>query len=72
MDAPVTLPQEAIPLQSKSNQKPPCPLPGFAEITQALWAEGLIESNPTLVVRIPPEEAEDTYEVMGSSKWQPD
>ena len=59
-DAPVTLPQEVIPLQSKSNKKPPCPLPGFVEIAQALQAEGLIESSKTLVVEIPPEEVEDT------------
>ena len=32
-------PWKFLPLQSTSDHKPPCPLPRFAEITQALWEE---------------------------------
>ena len=50
----------------KSDYKPPCPLLGFAEITQATQGEGSVKRGPTLVMGVLSKEAEDTYEVMGS------
>ena len=37
MEVPTTPPQEMMLLQSTSNHKPPCALPGFKEIAQAQW-----------------------------------
>ena len=66
-DMPTAPSQEKTLLQSHC--KPPCPMPGFAEIRQSLWGKGSRDSHPSVIIGIPPEEAEDQdqYEVMGSS-----
>ena len=50
-----------------SHHKPPCPPPGSVEIACALWGEESPERAPTTVVGIPPKEAKEPLEVMGSS-----
>ena len=64
-DVSVASPLEEMLLQS--HHKPPCPLPRFVEVTCTLQGEESVESGPTTVIGIPPEEAEEPLEVMGSS-----
>ena len=67
-EAPTTLPQEVMPFQSTSDHKPQCPLPGFAEIAQALWGMNPMDSVPLPVITgIQSKEAVDQYEVMGTA-----
>ena len=61
-DVPAASSQEKMLLQS--HHEPPCPPPRFVEITYILQGE---ERGTTTVVSIPPEEAEEPLEVMGSS-----
>ena len=49
-EVPTTPPQELIPHQSMSDHKPLCSPPRFMEITQSLWREEPMESNPMPVV----------------------
>ena len=49
------------------HHEPPCPPPRFVEIAHALQGEESVESGPTTVVGIPPKEAEEPTEVLGSS-----
>ena len=65
--APITLPQDVMPLQLKSDHKPPCPPSGFVEIAQTLGDEPVESSQPFAITGIPPEEVIDPYEVLGSS-----
>ena len=62
MDVSATPPWEMVP--SWSDNKPPCPPPGFVEIAQALYGEEPKESSPPLIIGIPPEEVIELYEAM--------
>ena len=64
-DAPAAPPSEKMYCSPTTN--PQCPLPRFMEIVCTLQGKESVESSPTSVVGIPPKEAEELYEVMGSS-----
>ena len=60
-DEPATPTQQVMPQQSE--HKSSCPLPGFVEIVRSLWGQGSL----WIVISVPPEEAEESYEAVGSS-----